>query len=283
MNKKVCIGLILFAFVSMVPLLLQSGSYDKVYNSNERSQEFRPVLPVYGPEPRPVEYSEPEMYGPPPPPRKKLNVDSPSPYENDLDVPVVNTVVDGAVLLGDHLVTSYTSKASSMVNRALGKDSAKEQLKADKAMLNNATQVGDDTVGLLSAKDRGEWQRFIDDEFNKDPKAMVEALLPLSQFHPDDVKALSQYIEDKRDASGIRAIVSGAANTPYWEAAQEGIIDQAGKESWANSIEAKRIKERFKDEFIKNAKKTGQALYKKNEKKAEELAQEWFKRYVLRK
>lgn len=313
MNRKVNIVLSVLAFVSVVPLYsstpqdLQSTSIYKNYYKNEKEENTSfPISPVYGPEPKPESYGDSVMYGPPPKPRyisspppppaktfsgqRKNSVPGSLPTasskpssqnygqgnQNENVPEEVGAVVEGLVDFGDRLVGSYVNSASSLVDRALHKKSQKEQLEADKAMLNNSVIVGDDTVALLKARDKEDWKKFIDKQFNENPKALVETLLPLAQFNPQDVKELSLYIADKRDVAGVRSIVRGVANTPYWEADQEGIEEQAGASNFANSPEGKAIRNELKNNFTAVAKKAAEDFWIRSEEKAERKSESYW-------
>ena len=258
MNKKVCIKLAMFVFaiMSLIPQESKASPYD---NS--------PVLPFYGPEPKPVGYRS-NIVPPPPPGVKKQKV-----YQ---DVPEVNMAVEALVNKGDELIGSYVGNATSKIKSVLSKKSTKQELQADRTMLNNAAQVGDDTVALLEARDKEEWKHFINAEFQKDPTAMVEALVPLYQFNPQDVQELSDYIANKRDALGVRQIINQTAQTPYWESAQQGIEQVSGTTSFVNSPEARKIKNEFKGHFTKNTQKVGQKLLKAGQEAAEKNAENYW-------
>lgn len=264
MKNKVCIYVLVFLFVSP---LLASSTYDSEPDSNGYGS-FSSVSSGH---------SKKAVSGPPPPPSpvKRSGTGERAQIDEDQNVPEVDMMVEGLVNAGDRLISNYANAASSLVNRTLGNNKQKK-LAADQEMLHDSVAVGDDTVALLEVRDKREWKDFIDKEFNKNPTALVETLLPLAQFNPEDVKELTQYIADKRNAASVRGIIREAANTPYWQAEQEGIEQQAGATSFANSPEARAIKKEFKDHLTTGTKKAAQELWKEGEKKAEQAAENYW-------
>lgn len=289
MSKKVCIVFIVLALISMSPLFGPTqqelrSSPDSTNNNGENS--ISPSLPFYGPEPKPEGYvSQPKPQSPPPPPplspSSKGPQSSPPPPSGKKpseDMPELNAVIEGAVDIGDHLIGSYVDNATSKVKNLISSKKPTTQLEVDKTMLNDSVQVGDDTIDLLLARDKVNWQAFIDKEFEKNPQALVETLVPLYQFNPKDAKELTQYIENRKDYLGVRTLVDHTANLPDWVAAQEGMEQVSVAESFGNSPEAQAIRKEFTGRLKESAQKEGQKMLKDAEKQAEKKAEEaWAK------
>lgn len=198
------------------------------------------------------------------------------PVEDSMFTPELNASVATFVDAGDKLVGNYANSATTIVQNVVGRKRKSNEFKADEAMLNNSAQVGDDSVDLLQARDKEDWKAFIDKQFQENPKALVETLVPLYQFNPEDVRELSQYIANRRDALGVRSIVQSTANTTDWIGAQEGMEQVEGAESFANSPEAKKIRSEFKGHLTKAAQKEGNKLLKSAQKSAEKASESYW-------
>lgn len=272
MKKKLCIVLSMFAFVS-VNLL---------------------CAPVPPPPPAPGAQSGFRPSGTRSNVRRQLAQEE-NPLDPQLDAAVATLIDSGSQVIG-----GYIESASNRVRRALGpkpkrnesirssqlptesvqpsQETEATELAADNAMLNNSAQVGDDTVDLLLARDKEEWKAFIDKQFQENTKALVETLIPLYQFHPDDVRELSQYIADKKDALAVRNIVKGTANTTDWVVAQQAIEDTGASTSFIDSPEARAIARELKGRFTGLVQEKVKRLEKAGERAADRKAEsQWDK------
>lgn len=261
MNKKVCIVLSMFALVS-VSLLCS---------------------PIPPPPPAPGAFLE----------GTTRNARQPMQEEAGLFDPEVDAVISTLVNTGSKVIGGYIDNASNRIHRTFDRKRTRDESRqafqfpegsqpsqsqstqenesaVNKAMLNNFSQVGDDTVDLLLAHDKEDWKAFIDRQFQENPKALVETLIPLYQFHPEDVKELTEYIADKRDVLQVRSIVQHTADASDWVGAQQAIENIGASTSFVESPEAKAIAREFKGRFKDLAQKKVKKLEKEADKKAKE-------------
>lgn len=219
---------------------------------------------------------------PPPPswqvttvPRSSTNNKKPQqvvvaqPQEQDEDL---NAVVDYAV--------DYVKDIGSRTAQFFG-FSTSDKEKAQSQLYNTRNQVEKDTIALLSATDRQEWQRYIKRELEKNPEALAETLLPLEKFNSKDAAFLSNYIIEQKDQQQeeeptLRTVLRPVVNPVFYQAAQQEMANDIGDQKFLDTPEAQEVKKQLTENVKDSAKKHANKFLEVGKQKAEKKVDSYF-------